>query len=219
MKYMSIGSLAILAAGFSFPQAFAHVTNSLSHNMNHVMEALGIIDSNVDAIKAKTDNLPNDPADQSLIDSQLEGIQSDTDKIQTSIGSISGGSAPKTARVATIGNPVDGNFFVTDIMPLEEEKTYSGIVSGVFSLSVGSRGFVTCNMAGDLAGVQESINLVIVERTDITQNSRFTVNEFFACDRLRIAFHDLPGDGDVGPAGFAGNVQYFESNDIIEVTS
>lgn len=31
-KYLSIGLVAILAAGFTFPQAFAHVTNSLSHN-------------------------------------------------------------------------------------------------------------------------------------------------------------------------------------------
>ncbi|MGH9876976.1 MAG: hypothetical protein ACREBU_04815 [Nitrososphaera sp.] len=66
-KYLSIGLLAILAVGFSVPQAFAHVTNSLAHNVGHIIDALTDLQSDVTDIMAKTDNLPSDPASESAV--------------------------------------------------------------------------------------------------------------------------------------------------------
>jgi hypothetical protein len=207
-KYSTIGLLALIIVGLSLPQASAHITAKTAHMLEHIYNF-------VDGIEAKTGNLPDDPADQSLLDSQLESIQLDMDEIQGSIDSISGGLELKTVRVITSGNPPDANFDFTDVLPLEEGKAYSGMVSGFFSLSVGSRGFVTCQMAG----INEPISLVIVERTELTQNPEFVVNEDFACDRLYISFGDILGNGDAGLSGFAGNVQYFESTDITEIPS
>lgn len=67
-KYSTLGLLAVLAVGFSFPQAFAHVTNSTAHMLQHIYEIVTGINTKVDQIKAKTDNLPTDPASQSALE-------------------------------------------------------------------------------------------------------------------------------------------------------
>ena len=66
-KYSTIGLLAVLAVGFSFPQAFAHVTTSLTHNVGHILTAIAQVQDDIDDIKVKTDNLPSDPASQQSI--------------------------------------------------------------------------------------------------------------------------------------------------------
>jgi hypothetical protein len=70
-KYVSIGLMAVLAVGFSFPQAFAHVTSDMKHGVEHVIALLNNIDTKVTAIKAKTDNLPTDPASQSAVEKSI----------------------------------------------------------------------------------------------------------------------------------------------------
>ena len=54
----------MLAVGFSFPQAFAHVTADMKHGVEHVIALLN-------AIKAKTDNLPSDPASQTAVENAM----------------------------------------------------------------------------------------------------------------------------------------------------
>jgi hypothetical protein len=49
-KYTTLGLIAIVAVSFSFPQAFAHVTNNVSHVLAHIFD-------NTRLIEAKTDNL------------------------------------------------------------------------------------------------------------------------------------------------------------------
>jgi hypothetical protein len=39
--------MAVLAIGFAFPQASAHITNSLSHNVGHILEAIGGVGTDV----------------------------------------------------------------------------------------------------------------------------------------------------------------------------
>jgi hypothetical protein len=53
--------LAVLAVGFLIPQAFGHVTNNVSHMLEHIFNIVTATDQDVDAIKTKTDNLPEDP--------------------------------------------------------------------------------------------------------------------------------------------------------------
>ena len=63
-KYLTVGVLAILAVGFSIPQASAHITNGTQHMLQHIYNF-------VDGIEAKTENLPTDPADQSEVESAI----------------------------------------------------------------------------------------------------------------------------------------------------
>lgn len=65
--YSTIGLLAVLAVGFSFPQASADVTNNLMHMVMHIFDNTEEIKADVEDIKEKTDNLPNDPASESDI--------------------------------------------------------------------------------------------------------------------------------------------------------
>jgi hypothetical protein len=52
-KYLSIGLMAILALGFSFPQAFAHVTTDMKHGLEHVIALLNGINTKVTDIQQK----------------------------------------------------------------------------------------------------------------------------------------------------------------------
>ncbi|WP_415280660.1 hypothetical protein [Candidatus Nitrososphaera sp. FF02] len=52
-KYVSIGLMAVLAVGFSFPQAFAHVTSDMKHGVEHVIALLNGINTKVTDIQEK----------------------------------------------------------------------------------------------------------------------------------------------------------------------
>jgi hypothetical protein len=56
-KYSTIGLLAVLAVGFSFPQASAHITNNVQHVLAHAVELLTGIQSDVDDIQGDLDGL------------------------------------------------------------------------------------------------------------------------------------------------------------------
>jgi hypothetical protein len=85
-KYLSIALMAVLAVGFSFPQAFAHVTSSLTHNFGHVLDAVNAIKSDIGAIKAKTNNLPTDPASNSVVNTRSS--QTSVDDLQSKVDTI-----------------------------------------------------------------------------------------------------------------------------------
>jgi hypothetical protein len=70
-KYATIGLMAVLAVGFSFPQAFAHVTTSLTHNVQHILGALSALQSDVDSMQSDIEALD---ADVQSIDSKLDAI-------------------------------------------------------------------------------------------------------------------------------------------------
>lgn len=61
-KYVSIALMAILAVGFAFPQASAHVTNSVSHNVQHILDAIAGVDSDIATINTKVDDIKDDLA-------------------------------------------------------------------------------------------------------------------------------------------------------------
>ena len=46
-KYSTFGLMAVLVIGLTFPQASAHITNSLSHNVGHILEAIGGVGTDV----------------------------------------------------------------------------------------------------------------------------------------------------------------------------
>lgn len=70
-KYATIGALAILALGFSFPQAFAHVSNNTSHMLQHIYETVAGINTKVDQLQVDIDNLTDDPAKQSAVEDAM----------------------------------------------------------------------------------------------------------------------------------------------------
>ncbi len=56
--------MAVFAVGFSFPQAFAHLTTSLNRNVQHILAAiatlqldLDIMQSDIEAIDTTVDDI------------------------------------------------------------------------------------------------------------------------------------------------------------------
>lgn len=207
-KYLSMGLLAILAIGFSFPQAFAHITNNTQHMLSHIYNF-------VDGIEAKTDNLPDDPADQSQIDTQLESIQSDTDDIQLSIDSLpgGGGTSPKSIDVFLVSgsDPRDPNFF-RELLPFTPGKTYSGHINGHLTVDASDRVEIFCAVGGE-----RQLTVVASVANHGTSDLVHTFSEDFACDDLRLDITGTFGGGTTSTV--IATIQYVESTDLTEMTS
>src|SRR3990172_2817235 len=94
-KYSTFGLLAVLAIGFSFPQASAHVTNSTMHMLQEIYNF-------VDGIEAKTNNLPSDPASETSVNTRASqtsvgNLQSTADAIMAKTDTIPSDPATNTA--------------------------------------------------------------------------------------------------------------------------
>ena len=70
-KYSTINLLAVLAIGFSFPQASAHVTNNVMHMVTHIFD-------NTEEIKETTND----------IESQIEGLEGKVVKGTIDLGNV-----------------------------------------------------------------------------------------------------------------------------------
>jgi hypothetical protein len=207
-KYTTIGLLALIVVGLSLPQASAHITTKSQHLLEHLYAF-------TDGIEAKTDNLPSDPADQSLIDAQLESIQSDTDNIQASIDGLSGGggATPKSVDIFLSAPTDPPGPFNTELLPYAPGKTYSGHISG--HLSVGASNVVEISCA--IGGEHQRISIVSVDRQGLT-GTEVPFSEDFACDDLVLAMDDI--DIRTGTAStLIATIQYMESTDVTERTS
>ena len=60
-KLVAVTGLTAVAFAVAVPQASGHVTSNVPHVLEHVLEALGVLQGTADAIKAKTDNIPASP--------------------------------------------------------------------------------------------------------------------------------------------------------------
>ena len=81
-KYLSFALIGILAAGSTvsfLPQASAHITTNVQHMLEHIF-------SFVDGIEAKTNNLPADPASNTVVNSRAS--QTSVTALQTTVNSV-----------------------------------------------------------------------------------------------------------------------------------
>lgn len=200
-KYLSIGVVAYVAASLFFPQASAHIANNTQHMLSHIYNF-------VDGIEAKTDNLPADPADQSLIDDQLESIQSDTDDIQSSIGSLSGGAAePKTINVDLQLSVPDGERISYVILPFKAGISYSGVLSAGFLLNAGNSVSVDCFSTDGIIFLMSQEKLTGATET-------VSMSDVFACNQMRVSIFDLNDGVDANFSFFRATTHYVENSNI-----
>lgn len=200
-KYSTIGLLAVLAVGFSFPQAFAHTTNSMQHILGHIFD-------NTELIKARTDNLPADPASQSALDIQLSSIQADADDIQAKINSMSAPAGTNSVTTNVSLNPADGESVKVQIIAPEEGKVFHGHISGEIVFPAGNAGFFTCVIAPG-----QGVSLVPGPPSGLV-----FVNQDFACLELYASVTDIPSDGtDVDGGSVNAITVYSETLDVAVV--
>ena len=191
----------MLALGFSFPQAFAHITGSTQHMLQHVYNF-------VDGIEAKTNNLPDDPADQSLLDTQLGSIQSDTDNIQTELANLSPSGATSKATILFFDDQLlDGEISSSlSIGDAADGKNRSGQVSAysIVSSSVQPLIALRCTSQVSENGFGGGI---------IASSDDGILNTTFSCGQLTIFIRDLP-DGLDDFESVIANIQYVETNNV-----
>jgi hypothetical protein len=200
-KYATLALMALIGVALSIPQASAHITTKTAHVLEHIYNF-------VDGIEERTDNLPDDPADQSLIEEQLADIQ-------TSIGSLStGGAAQISVQVATVVNPTFPNSFEdVPLFPLEAGTTYSGKIAGTYEVSPESRLRLSCPI-----GHQTDTLILLEVDNRTTQTMRGEFNEDFVCDSLGFNVFDyLNGEADHNIIKATG--QAFVSLDATQIPS
>lgn len=83
--------------GDSFARLGAPAGASIAADLATIDSEVGTVDTVVDAIKLSTDNLPSDPADQSLIIAATNAIKGDTAAILADTGEIGAAGAGLTA--------------------------------------------------------------------------------------------------------------------------
>ena len=124
-KYLSFALIGLLAAGsaISFvPQASAHITTNVQHMLEHIY-------SFVDGIEAKTNNLPADPASNTVVNTRASqdslnslqtsatGIDTKLTNIETIIGGLGPHSGADGANCVTIDINKDETLDKFEISP------------------------------------------------------------------------------------------------------
>lgn len=119
----AIAADAITDAKVAADVTIASVTGAVGSVTGAVGSVTGLTASDVGAIKAKTDNLPSDPADQSLviaatdaITTAIAAVQSDTDNIQTRLPAALVGGRMDASAGALAANVITAAATHTDFL-------------------------------------------------------------------------------------------------------
>ena len=109
-KYLSFALIGLLAAGSTvsfIPQASAHITTNVQHMLEHIYAF-------VDGIEAKTNNLPADPASNTVVNTRASqtsvnnlqttanGIGTKVTNIETIVGGLGSGSGGENVNTAAL---------------------------------------------------------------------------------------------------------------------
>ena len=194
-KYTTVGLAAILAVGFSFPDAFAaaSIDSVLSvvkdiqtkvNNLSGPSGSISTLQTDLTAIKTKTNELPDDPASE-------EAIVESIDESVLQIGA---------AKAAIIEFEFDPNGFTIPRAPLafEEGKTYAGSID--MRVSGDSDGLVSvlCFVGGGYHGFFQ----------DLHAGDR--INRDFVCRSISMNFSDLSDNDEPSHIEATGMIQYVE---------
>ena len=74
-KYVTVMLIAVLAAGFTMPYAFGQTTPNVPQMFQQLLDLAGSIKTDTESIRARTDNLPDDPASSTDVTEAQNAIQ------------------------------------------------------------------------------------------------------------------------------------------------
>jgi hypothetical protein len=149
-KYLSMGIVSVLAVSLFIPQASAHITSNTQHMLSHIYNF-------VDGVEAKTNNLPTDPASNTIVNTRAsqtsvaalqataDGIDTKVTEIQSTIG-VGGSGSAKGVIVDTIANGVSGDQSIIEVLPPSQDIIYAGEIVVMLEGSVSNLHFV-CTFA------------------------------------------------------------------------
>src|ERR671917_201533 len=74
-KYVTVMLIVVLAAGFTMPYAFGQTTPDVPQMFQQLLDLAGSIKTDTESIRARTDNLPDDPASSTDVTEAQNAIQ------------------------------------------------------------------------------------------------------------------------------------------------
>ncbi|MGI0012852.1 MAG: hypothetical protein ACREBU_05320 [Nitrososphaera sp.] len=137
-----------------------------------VEDIYNFVDTEIGDIKAKTDTLPSDPADQSEVEDAISEAVSD-------IGTATGVETEVSV------DPADGTTSFTTVIAADSGKTFSGRIGGIVNGDPANLFRVLCGTPGGSA-------ILLLGPVPALTN----VNEEFVCTYLELAVDDPSGGGD-----------------------
>ena len=164
-KYVTIGALVILAVGVSFPQAFAHVTNSLSHNVGHILAAIATLSGDV-----------------SDVQDSVDAVQSDVDGLETGVATL-------TRKAITVKVVAPAESGQVEILPLDIEngRMYTGHINGIMSLGAVPTTGLSLNCAVNLANAPLA-SIADLDSLPTPEFQAIIVDEEFTCTSLTLSY-------------------------------
>jgi hypothetical protein len=194
-KYTTIGLAAVLAIGFSFPEAFAAASldsvlsivkdiQTKVNNLSGPSGSISTLQTQITSIKTKTDNLPADPASE-------EAITESIDEAVTQVG------ARKAAIIEYDLNP-NGATIPRVPLPFEEGRTYAGSLDITVKADSDGQVFILCFVGGGLHGFSMELN----------DGDR--INRDFVCKSISINLSDLSDNDEPSHVEAFGMIQYVE---------
>lgn len=114
-KYVSVMLIAVLAAGFTMPYAFGQTTPDVPQMFQQLLDLAGSIKTDTESIRARTDNLPDDPASSTDVTEAQNAIQATiTGRTETTSTHlvVAGQNIPvSTPHVVTLRNVATNVFY------------------------------------------------------------------------------------------------------------
>jgi hypothetical protein len=131
MVLLGILVLLVLATGFATPNAFGHITADVPHMFEHVLDLAGSIKIDTESIRARTDNLPPDPASSTDISEAQNATEAAlagrTETTSTHLV-VAGQNIPSTPPYVVMLRPVATNVFYNAVVGQHTDLDGDGLL-------------------------------------------------------------------------------------------
>jgi hypothetical protein len=130
-KYTTLALIGVLTIGFVIPNAFGQITQDVAQMFEQVLNVTGSIKTDTEGIKARTDNLPPDPASSTDISNAQNAteaaIAGRTETTSTHLV-VAGQNIPSTPPYVVMLRPVATNVFYNAVVGQHADLDGDGIL-------------------------------------------------------------------------------------------
>jgi hypothetical protein len=130
-KYVTLALIGVLTVGFVIPNAFGQITQDVAQMFEQVLNLTGSIKTDTESIKARTDNLPPDPASSTDVSNAQNAteaaIAGRTETTSTHLV-VAGQNIPSTPPYVVMLRPVATNVFYNAVVGQHADLDGDGIL-------------------------------------------------------------------------------------------
>jgi hypothetical protein len=130
-KHVTLALIGVLTVGFVIPNAFGQITQDVAQMFEQVLNLTGSIKTDTESIKARTDNLPPDPASSTDVSNAQNAteaaIAGRTETTSTHLV-VAGQNIPSTPPYVVMLRPVATNVFYNAVVGQHADLDGDGIL-------------------------------------------------------------------------------------------